>query len=108
LTHVVAAPHTKWNIVYDIRKRQVFFRSAASPTLKYLSFSDLDFSCSSPLWMLDVNAAIEGDISKSFKPYEHDVNLAVFRTLVARYNIEISQEDAEGLIHHLEGFQCND
>jgi choloylglycine hydrolase len=37
LTKVVAAEHTKWNIVYDISKRQIFFRSVASPTLKYLS-----------------------------------------------------------------------
>jgi len=106
LTRVVAAAHTKWNIVYDIAERQVFFRSAASPALKYLSLKDFDFSCSTPLQMLDINSAIEGNVSKSFIPYDHDKNLTVFKTLCARYKIQISEEDAAGLMKHIESFKC--
>jgi hypothetical protein len=31
--------------------------------------------------MLDVNTAPEGNVERFFTPYDHDVNLQVFRTL---------------------------
>jgi len=49
LTFVVAAPHTKWNIVCDIARREVRFRSVASPTVKHLSLRAFDLSCEAPL-----------------------------------------------------------
>lgn len=106
LTQVVAAPHTKWNIVYDIAKRKVWFRSVASPAVKYLSLHDFDLSCKAPLLMLDMNAEVGGNVKKSFTPYNHDVNLKVFRTLCHRYGIEISEEDAIGIIRLFERFKC--
>jgi len=106
LTQVVAAPHTKWNIVYDIAKREVWFRSVASPTVKHLSLDDFDFSCGPPLLMLDMNAALEGDVEEFFTPYDHDVNLNVFRTFCARYGIKVSAEDAASLIRFWESFEC--
>lgn len=106
LTHVVAAAHTKWNIVYDISQRQIYFRSFASPTLKYLSMDHFDFSCSAPLLMLDINAALEGNVEKNFVPYDHDVNLTVFQTLCARYQIDIATETVEGIIRHIESYEC--
>jgi len=40
-----------------------------------------------------------GDVvSKAFKPYDHDMNLALFQSICAHYEIAISQKDAEGLI----------
>jgi penicillin V acylase-like amidase (Ntn superfamily) len=45
LTKVVTAPHTKWNVIYDIARREVRFRSAASPTVKRLSLQAFDLSC---------------------------------------------------------------
>jgi penicillin V acylase-like amidase (Ntn superfamily) len=106
LTHVVAAPHTKWNIVYDISRRQVYFRSIASPTVKYLSLNKFNLSCSAPLLMLDINAPLKGNIEESFKPYNHEANLAVFQTLCARYGIELSTEDAINIMKHIESFGC--
>jgi hypothetical protein len=106
LTKKVAEPNTKWNIVYDIKQRQVFFRSEASPTLKYFSFKDFDFSCSAPSLMLDINSAIEGDVSKYFIPYDYNINLKIFKTLCDRYNLNVSLKAAEDLVKHLERFKC--
>ena len=108
LTKKVAEPNTKWNIVYDIKQRQVFFRSEASPTLKYFSFKDFDFSCSAPSLMLDINFAIEGDVSKYFIPYDYNINLKIFKTLCDRYNLNVSLKAAEDLVKHLESFKCSD
>ena len=106
LTDIVAAPHTKWNVVYDIARREVWFRSAASPTVKNLSLDSFDLSCEAPLLMLDINASLEGNVEKSFKPYDSNINLSAFRTCCERYNIEISEEDAVGLMKHLGKFKC--
>lgn len=108
LTHAVAAAHTKWNIVYDIAARQVFFRSVSSPTVKYLSLADFDFSCSAPLVMLDINTQRTGDVSRFFVPYDHNMNLSIFLSICASYDIEISRDDAEKLMRHIEGFACDD
>jgi hypothetical protein len=107
LTRVVAAPHTKWNIVYDIAKRKVYFRSVASPAVKYLSLNALDFSCGAPLLMLNINAALEGNIEKFFEPYDREVNMHVFRTHCARNGIQVSPEDADKLINFFESFECS-
>jgi penicillin V acylase-like amidase (Ntn superfamily) len=106
LTRVVAAPHTKWNIVYDISKREIWYRSVESPAVKHLSLRDFDFSCETPVLMLDVNAALEGDVNGAFVPYDHDVNQAMFRTLCARFELEVSAETADRLMQLFEGFDC--
>lgn len=106
LTQVVAAPHTKWNIVYDIAKREVWFRSAESPNIKHLSLHAFDMSCDAPLLMLDVNAPLTGNVEQSFIPFDHDVNLAVFRTLCAVYDIKVSEKEAVDLMRLIESFEC--
>jgi len=106
LTRMVAAPHTKWNIVFDIARREIWFRSAVSPAVKHLSLHAFDFSCDAPLLMLDVNAPLAGNVERSFEPYDPGVNSITFRTLCERYDIDVSAEDAAGLMRLFEGFQC--
>lgn len=106
LTHVVAAPHTKWNIVYDIAKREIWFRSVRSPAVKHVSLNDFNLSCSAPLLMLDVNAPLEGNVKQAFIHYDHDTNLTVFRMLRDRYKLDISEEDTVGIVRHFESFKC--
>jgi penicillin V acylase-like amidase (Ntn superfamily) len=106
LAYGVSMPNTKWSVVYDIAKREVWFGSVVSPTVKRLSLQAFDLSCEVPLLMLDVNAAPEGNVERFFTPYDHDVNLRVFRTLCARQGIDISAENAEELMRLLESFAC--
>ncbi|MEN6425618.1 MAG: linear amide C-N hydrolase [Phycisphaerales bacterium] len=105
LTKVVAAPHTKWCMVYDIGKRQIWYGSAASPATKHISLANLDLSSEAPLLMLDVNAQIEGDVERHFRPYDSAVNLKVLRTLCERYGMSISEEEARGIVRHLDSFK---
>jgi hypothetical protein len=56
--------------------------------------------------MLDMNASLEGNVERSFKPYDHDVNLRVFRTLCARQWIDITSEDTVELMRLFESFEC--
>jgi len=106
LTRVVAAPHTKWNLVYDLAQREVWYRSAASPGVKHLSLHAFDLSCEAPLRMLDVNAAVGGNVEQAFGPYDPDKNLAVFRTLCDRYGLKVPEEEAVRIMRHFERFGC--
>jgi len=106
LTDVVAASHTKWNVVYDISKKEIRFRSAASPTVKLISIHDFDLSCKAPLLMLDVNAAIDGNVGRFFTLYDQKINLKIFRTLCDRLEIEVSAESAIELMKLFESFEC--
>jgi len=117
LTETVVAPkkwwsnlfgesYTRWNIVYDIAHREVHFRTVESPRIKHLALGAFDLSCNAPLLMLDVNTDLEGNVEQAFKPYDHDVNLKIFRTLCDKMDIEVSKEDAVELMAFFESFEC--
>jgi hypothetical protein len=106
LVYWVAAPHTRWNIVFDITERELWFRSDQSPTYKHISLDSFDFSCEASLLMLDVNAELEGDVRRHFAPYDHDANLHVFSTFCERWGIEVSAEGAASLMDFFDGFGC--
>lgn len=106
LVYAVGAPHTKWSIVYDLAKREVWYGTVVSREAKHISLSSFDLSCGAPPLMLDVNAQLAGDVEEHFMPFDFDINLAVFRTLCARYGIDISEDDSLGLMRHLARFDC--
>ncbi len=104
LTRDVAAGHTKWNVVYNIPTREVWFRSARSPAVKHLSLNDFDLSSESPLLMLDMNAPLEGDVKDALIPFDYDINLMVFRNLCARYDIELTEDETNEIMQKFETF----
>jgi choloylglycine hydrolase len=106
LVYHVAAPHTRWNIVFDIANRELWFRSVQSPTYKHISLNAFDFSCDAQKLMLDVNAPLEGDVEEAFVPYDHDVNVDVFHTFCDRYGIEVTREGVTLMTEFFESFEC--
>lgn len=106
LRKVVAADHTKWNIVFDLKSREVWYRSLRSPAVKHISLSAFDYSCDRPLLMLDINTSLEGVVEEHFRPYNHEVNLELFAVFCARWGIDISPEDAAALMDFFDAFEC--
>jgi len=99
-------PYTRWNVVFDIVRREIHFRTVANPAVRRFSLSSFDMSCEAPLLVLDVNAELEGIVDRSFQPYDHDVNLEIFRTFCDKWGIDVSEEDAVALIRFFESFEC--
>jgi hypothetical protein len=93
-------------VVYDIAKREIWFGSVVSPEVKTLSLNNLDMSCNTPLLMLDVNTPAKGNVDNRFVPYDPDFNLNHFRTFLARYRLEISEEDIIDFINMVDHFKC--
>ncbi|MBD3368663.1 MAG: linear amide C-N hydrolase [Candidatus Eisenbacteria bacterium] len=106
LLYYVAAPNTRWSIVFDVPSRVIHYRTDQSPIHKSISFENLDFTCGAGKRMLDVNTRHEGPVDGRFVPYVPAVNQNVFQTFCERYGINVSDEDARDLMGFYDAFTC--
>lgn len=105
-SNLFGEPYTRWSVVFDITRREVHFRTVDNPKVRYLTLNSFDLSCEAPLLMLDVNAELEGNVDRSFQPYDHDANLEVFRRNCDKLGIEVSKEGGVELLGLFESFEC--
>ena len=74
----VAQANTQWSIVYDLAGRTIAWRTAANRERRGIAFSALDFGCTTPVKVLDVDAG-KGDVAALFRDYTTAANLALVR-----------------------------
>ncbi|MEO8210701.1 MAG: linear amide C-N hydrolase [bacterium] len=74
LNSVKQGDHTKWSIVYDIKKMKVYFKTLGSDKIKNIDLSRLDFNCSSPVQMIDINSGLEGNVNAQLTDYTYEAN----------------------------------
>ena len=65
---------TMWSIVYDIKNLRVYFRTSKNNKIRYINMNSFDFSCKTPVRVLDVNADCSGDVSSRFINYTYKIN----------------------------------
>jgi len=66
----VAQPNlTRWSIVYDLGAGEVHYRTDGNNAIRRITLASLDFSCSTPVRMLDVTTGTTGDVSAAFEDY---------------------------------------
>jgi choloylglycine hydrolase len=70
---------TQWSIVYDIQKLRVYFRTLLNKHIRYIDLHSLDFSCQSPVKVMDMNLSGSGDITGNFSNYARQVNLDLLK-----------------------------
>jgi len=75
LASVAQGDHTRWSIVYDLTALEVQFRTWSHPEIRKVRLSAFDASCGSPVKVLDVNAALAGDVTTRFTDYTRQANL---------------------------------
>jgi choloylglycine hydrolase len=80
LSNVAQGENTRWSIVYDIAGRRVNFKTHAHSAARFVDFDALDFSCDTPVMIVDLNAPLDGDIAPRLVPYTRDANLALIVT----------------------------
>ncbi len=64
---------TQWSIVYDINNQIIHFRTFTNSNIRYLNFSDFDFSCQSPDYFVDIDKNMENE-KLVFEQYSYDKN----------------------------------
>lgn len=82
LETVKQANFTKWSIVYDITNRKIYFKSADHQKIKWLRFSDFDFSSTINSLLFYINQNFKGDIVKYFIPFTADISKKVLEITI--------------------------
>lgn len=81
LDRVAQGSHTKWSIVYDLRRGRVHFKTQANRGQRSVNLRALDFTCGGPLRMIDLEAPGAGDVTLRLAPYTAEKNRdLVFRS----------------------------
>ncbi len=105
----VASDNTAWSIVFDPVNLQVHFRTNKNPQIRYVDFSRLDFSCRTPVRMLDIHEDLSGDISGDLVRYSHQVSLNHTINFIERYErVDTHPLVIEALLRGLESFPCTE
>jgi choloylglycine hydrolase len=70
----VSVARTRWSIVYDSRCGRVHFQTRANPARRYVDLTKCDFSCQSPVRVLDMAAGEEGEVTGRLEIYSLEAN----------------------------------
>jgi len=108
LDSVSQGPASVWNLVHDPVRRVIRYRTWASPRVKRITVSSLDFSCTTGLKALDVDAERWGDVTDSFLPYTAEMNLSIVRRSFGKHFGPVQRGTVEYVTHFAEGFRCAD
>lgn len=70
----VSQAKTVWQLVYNSELREIYFRTKRYPKIKKALFDPIDFSCSRPAKILDMNSDLEGNIMDQLQNYTDEFN----------------------------------
>ena len=71
----VAGPLTRWSIVYDNRNMKVYFQTDGNAKTRAVDVKSFDYSCKTPVKVLDANADLAGDVTGAFIDYTPETNI---------------------------------
>lgn len=74
LADVAQGKFTQWSIVYDLKAGRVYWRTRQNPAVRSVALADFDFSCGTPVKMLDVQEG-DGPVASRFADYSPEANL---------------------------------
>ncbi len=74
LDEVSQGEHTKWSIVYDIKNKEIYYRTLLNRDIKIIDLKSLNFDCNYPVLMTDINDGNEGKINDLLEEYSYDKN----------------------------------
>lgn len=72
---------TQWSIVYDIAALKIHFRTYGNQTIRSFGLKSFDFTCSTPVKVMDMDIDVSGDIADEFIDYSYQANRNHLRTI---------------------------
>jgi penicillin V acylase-like amidase (Ntn superfamily) len=85
---------TRWSIVYDKANHSIYFRTIGNDNLRYFNLSSFDFSCTTPVKALDINADLLGDVTSSFVDYTEEMG----RELLKKYMPSMTEDEINPIV----------
>ncbi len=70
----VTAGRSRWRTVYDAGSSTIYFKSYYNDAIRFFDITAFDFSCTTPVKALDVNAELSGDVTELFVDYSAEIN----------------------------------
>ena len=74
--------YNQWSIVYDIKNLKVYFYTRGNEQIRYFALSSFDFSCKTPVTILDINSNLSGDVATNFVNCTHKANRDLQKKLI--------------------------
>jgi len=75
----VSVTKTMFRIVYDVKNGRIYFKNKSNANIRSLNFKAFDYSCKTPVKILDILAPLKGDITDKFEDYTMNANLDLIR-----------------------------
>ena len=73
LDDVAQQDHTQWQVVYDLARSTIHYRTTANRERRSIAFAGLDYACKSRGLMIDVDTG-RGPVNGAFLPYAPEAN----------------------------------
>jgi len=73
---------TRRSYVIDLTNEVVYFRTGSHTAIRHFSLKSFDFSCNTPVQILDLNAPFSGDITDKFQDYTLQANRRIAESWV--------------------------
>ena len=100
--------YTQWRIVYDVKNLSVYFRTLENQSIRHFNLKSFDFSCATPVKVLDVNTELSGDTTDKFIDYTYQINRNLigeaFRKTLGLSNVP--EHDLDMRAKYPEGTSC--
>lgn len=101
---------SQWNIVYNLTDRKVLFKTRQAPGIKSLSLNSLDFSCSTPVEILDLNSRVSGNIRPALTKYKIAANAKIVKEsqkfISQRLPPKVAKAMEKGATYYPESTKC--
>jgi hypothetical protein len=97
---------TRWSIVFDTKNLQIHFKTIVSPEVRMINLQKLDFSCNTPVKMIDINEPLSGDITHQLKFYSTDSHYIHAIQAFKKWGSSIDPDDLKRQIQFIENFPC--
>ncbi|MFC1637089.1 linear amide C-N hydrolase [Planctomycetota bacterium] len=65
---------TQWSYVIDVTNKTAHFRTTVGRQIKYFAYGQMDFSCKSPVKIIDINSKLQNDVLNRFLDYSPSIN----------------------------------
>jgi choloylglycine hydrolase len=79
LDEVAQPGFTHWQIVYELARGRVHYRTAAQRDERHVDLAGIDFTCRAGLRVMDIDRG-RGDVTAAWQPYTHAANEAQLLT----------------------------
>ncbi|MDH5654740.1 MAG: linear amide C-N hydrolase [Spirochaetia bacterium] len=100
-------PATHWQIVYSLQKKEIFFRTHSSKKIKKVSLDHFDYSCRTPVHILDIDHKAAGNANDAFKTYERSDNERIVNLSFRKWD-QLPKNGQKFLVDLPEKFSCED